>query len=84
MIDNPTPNEIKVIVDGKELTIPVKSSVNYTFEYGKHTLSYGNQSLNFIAKPSTTDSSGLINSTQSNYIIVILLKNGHKPVLVNG
>ncbi|NUF50525.1 hypothetical protein [Gilliamella sp. ESL0250] len=70
MIDNPTPNEIKVVVDGKELTIPAKSSVNYTFDYGKHTLSYGDQSLNFIAKPSTTDSSGLINPTQSNYYLL--------------
>lgn len=70
MIDNPTPNEIKVIIDGNELTIPAKSSVNYTFEYGKHTLSYGNQSLNFIAKPSTTNSSGLINPTQSNYYLL--------------
>ncbi|MWN31111.1 MULTISPECIES: hypothetical protein [unclassified Gilliamella] len=69
MIDNPTPNEIKVIIDGNELTIPAKSSVNYTFEYGKHTLSYGNQSLNFIAKPSITYNSGLINPTQSNYYL---------------
>lgn len=70
IIDNPTAKEIKVIIDGKELVIPAKSKVNYTFEYGKHTLSYGDQSLNFIAKPSIfKNAAGLINPTQSNYYL---------------
>jgi hypothetical protein len=69
MIDNPTAKEIKVTIDGKELVIPAKSKVNYTFEYGKHTLTYGDQSLNFIAKPSDFNNSGLINPTQSNYYL---------------
>ncbi|OCG39184.1 hypothetical protein A9G28_10040 [Gilliamella sp. Fer1-1] len=69
MIDNPTVNEIKITIDRKELTILAKLSVNYTFEYGKHTLSYGDQSLNFIVKPSISNTSGLINPTQSNYYL---------------
>ncbi|OCG63210.1 hypothetical protein A9G48_05780 [Gilliamella sp. wkB18] len=72
-IDNPTINEIKVVIDGTELIIPAKSGVNYTFSYGKHTLSYNNESLNFIAKPSIFNNTGLINPTQSNYFLYTTL-----------
>ncbi|MWN31429.1 MULTISPECIES: hypothetical protein [unclassified Gilliamella] len=68
-IDNPTNNEIKVTIDGNELTIPAKSGVNYTFEYGKHTLSYNNDDFNFVAKPAKFGEPGIINPTQSNYFI---------------
>lgn len=68
-IDNPTTNDIKVVIDGEVLTIPAKSGINYTFEYGKHTLSYNNDSFNFIVKPSSFNNSGFVNPTQSNYIL---------------
>lgn len=68
-IDNPTNNEIKVTIDGNEVTIPAKSGVNYTFEYGKHTLSYNNDSFDFIVKPAKFAESGFINPTQSNYLL---------------
>lgn len=66
-IDNPTDKEIKVSIDGNELVIPAKSSVNHTFEYGKHQLTYNGQSLNFIVKPTKSYNDGFINPTQSNY-----------------
>ncbi|MCO6551934.1 MAG: hypothetical protein J6563_03020 [Gilliamella sp.] len=73
-IDNPTNNEIKVTIDGNELTIPAKSGINYTFKYGKHTLSYNNEDFNFVAKPAQYFSeSGFINPTQSNYFIHTLI-----------
>ncbi|OCG61539.1 hypothetical protein [Gilliamella sp. GillExp13] len=72
-IDNPTVNEIKVTIDGKELTIPAKSGVNYTFEYGKHTLSYNNDDFNFVVKPAQFGESGFINPTQSNYYLYTLI-----------
>lgn len=72
-IDNPTANEIKVTIDGKELTIPAKSGVNYTFEYGKHTLSYNNDDFNFVVKPAQFGESGFINPTQSNYYLYTLI-----------
>ncbi|WP_065586475.1 hypothetical protein [Gilliamella sp. App4-10] len=72
-IDNPTANEIKVIIDGDELTIPAKSGVNYTFSYGKHTMSYNNDSLNFIVKPAKFSDSGFINPTQSNYLLYTII-----------
>ncbi|MWP49827.1 MULTISPECIES: hypothetical protein [unclassified Gilliamella] len=68
-IDNPTNNEIKVAIDGNELTIPAKSGVNYTFEYGKHTLSYNDDNFNFVVKPAQFGDSGLVNPTQSNYFL---------------
>ena len=68
LIDNPTDKEIKVAIDGNELVIPAKSSVNHTFEYyGKHQLTYNGQSLNFIVKPTKSYNDGFINPTQSNY-----------------
>ncbi|NUF50290.1 hypothetical protein [Gilliamella sp. ESL0250] len=72
-IDNPTANEIKVTIDGNELTIPAKSGVNYTFEYGKHTLSYNNDNFNFVVKPAQFGESGLINPTQSNYYLYTVI-----------
>ncbi|OCG79562.1 hypothetical protein [Gilliamella sp. Occ4-3] len=72
-IDNPTANEIKVTIDGKELTIPAKSGVNYTFEYGKHTLSYNNDDFNFVVKPAQFGELGLINPTQSNYYLYTVI-----------
>lgn len=67
LIDNPTDKEIKISIDGNELVIPAKSSVNHTFEYGKHQLTYNGQSLNFIVKPTSSYNDGFINPTQSNY-----------------
>ncbi|MCO6544407.1 MAG: hypothetical protein J6564_01080 [Gilliamella sp.] len=72
-IDNPTANQIKVAIDGKELTIPAKSGVNYTFEYGKHTLSYNNDDFNFVVKPAQFGESGFINPTQSNYYLYTVI-----------
>jgi hypothetical protein len=69
MIDNPTENEIKLAIDGNELIIPAQSNINYTFEYGKHNLTYNNESLDFIVKPAKFGTPGFINPTQSNYIL---------------
>lgn len=97
-IDNPTANEIKVSIDGKELIIPAKSGINYTFDYGKHSLSYNNQTINFMAKPAIVSNSGFINPTQSNYILLttyytnnqqvyekmIASKLKNVPIIING
>ncbi|MCX8712040.1 hypothetical protein J3U66_01480 [Gilliamella sp. B2969] len=69
LIDNPTASDIKLIIDGTELTIPAKSEVNYSFEYGKHTMTYNNDSINFIIKPAKFGGTTIINPTQSNYIL---------------
>ncbi len=68
-IDNPAINEIKLTIDGNELTIPAQSGIEYKFDYGKHTLTYNNDSLNFIVKPAKFGTTSFINSTQSNYFI---------------
>ncbi|MFQ0992232.1 hypothetical protein [Gilliamella apicola] len=68
-IDNPTTNEIKLTIDGNELTIPAQSGMEYKFDYGKHTLTYNNDSLNFIVKPAKFGTTSFINPTQSNYFI---------------
>lgn len=67
MIDNPTDKEITVTIDSNSLTIPAKSSINHEFTYGKHSLSYDGDSVEFFVKPNGTD--GFINPTQSNYLI---------------
>ncbi len=69
VIDNPTSNEIVIAIDGKELAIPANSKTTYTFEYGKHNLTYNNESLDFIVKPSKYSGDGFINPTQSNYML---------------
>lgn len=66
-IDNPTVNEIKIAIDGKELAIPANSGVNYKFESGKHSLSYNNDTVNFNIDPEK--SFAIINPTLSNYVI---------------
>lgn len=66
-IDNPTVNEIKIAIDGKELVIPAKSGVNYKFESGKHSMSYNNDTVNFNIDPEK--SFAIINPTLSNYVI---------------
>ena len=71
-IDNPAINEIKLTIDGNELTIPAQSGIEYKFDYGKHTLTYNNDSLNFIVKPAKFGTTSFINSTQSNYFINII------------
>ena len=68
-IDNPAINEIKLTIDGNELTIPAQSGIEYKFDYGKHTLTYNNDSLNFIVKPAKFGTISFINPTQSNYFI---------------
>lgn len=68
-IDNPTANEIKLTIDGNELTIPAQSGIQYNFDYGKHTLTYNDDSLNFIVKPAKFGMASFINPTQSNYFI---------------
>lgn len=68
VIDNPTANEIVIAIDGKELVIPANSKTSYTFEYGKHSLAYNNQTINFVVKPAKFSGSGFINPTQSNYM----------------
>ena len=68
-IDNPAINEIKLTIDGNELTIPAQSGIEYKFDYGKHTLTYNNDSLNFIVKPAKFGTTSFINPTQSNYFI---------------
>ena len=69
LIDNPTANEIKLVIDGKDVVIPANSNINYTFEYGKHNLAYNNESFDIVVKPVKFDGTGIINPTQSNYML---------------
>ncbi len=70
-IDNPTDKEITLNIDDNPLTIPAKSGIKYKIGYGKHTLSYNNESINFVVKPSKRE--GFINPTQSNYVFYKLI-----------
>ncbi|MFQ1008460.1 hypothetical protein B6D12_05030 [Gilliamella apicola] len=72
-IDNSAINEIKLTIDGNELTIPAQSGIEYKFDYGKHTLTYNNDSLNFIVKPAKFGTTSFINPTQSNYFITTVV-----------
>ena len=69
LIDNPTANEIKLVIDGKDVVIPANSNIKYTFEYGKHNLAYNNESIDFVVKPVKFNGRGFINPTQSNYML---------------
>ena len=69
LIDNPTANEIKLVIDGKDVVIPANSKIKYTFEYGKHNLAYNNESFDIVVKPVKFDGTGIINPTQSNYML---------------
>ncbi|OCG41791.1 hypothetical protein A9G25_03355 [Gilliamella sp. Bif1-4] len=60
-------------IDGSELTIPARYGVNYTLEYGKHTMLYNNDSLNFIVKPAKFGESGFINPIQSNCFLYTVI-----------
>ena len=68
-IDNPTNNEIKLVIDGKEIAIPPNTRINHTFEYGKHNIAYNNESFEIVVKPVKFNGHGFINPTQSNYIL---------------
>lgn len=68
-IDNPTANEIKLKIDNTELTIPARSGVDYEFDFGKHTLTYNNETLTFVVKPAKLGTTSFINPTQSNYFV---------------
>ncbi|OTQ77301.1 hypothetical protein [Gilliamella apis] len=69
LIDNPTANEIKLVIDGKDVVIPANSNIKYTFEYGKHNLAYNNELFDIVVKPVKFDGTGIINPTQSNYML---------------
>lgn len=82
-IDNPTDKEITLNIDDNQLTIPAKSGIKYEIEYGKHTLSYNNEAVNFVVKPSKRE--GFINPTQSNYIFykIIYAEDNYVAVMRN-
>lgn len=66
-IDNPTANEITVQIDETNYVIPSESGMNVFLNWGKHKLTYNNESLNFFVK-SGSPLPAFINPTQSNYI----------------
>lgn len=72
-IDNPTDKEIVVNIDGEDIRIAGKSGVYYDFFYGKHTLKYNGESVNFIVKPSkinlSANNRAIVNPTMSNYVV---------------
>lgn len=70
MIDNPTSNEIKVTIDGTEHVIPPVSKIAYSFEFGKHTLVYNQETLNILVKPNRKNELNIINPTLNNYVIM--------------
>lgn len=82
-IDNPTSNEITLSIDDNQLTIPAKSGIKYKIGYGKHSLSYNNEAVNFVVKPSKRE--GFINPTQSNYIFykIIYVDDNYAAVVRN-
>lgn len=75
-IDNPTNNEITIEINNEKILIPAKSGIFYEFSYGKNTLNYNENSINFIVKPSSLKPNVIVNPTLSNYIF-------YKSVYVN-
>lgn len=65
-IENPTDQDITVALDGVNIAVPAKSGIDHEFEYGRHTMTYDGNSVNFIVKPSKMKC--FVNPTQSNYI----------------
>lgn len=66
-IDNPTADQITVQVDDQQYAIPAESGVNVYLDWGKHRLTYNNESINFFVKGGAGQPA-FINPTQSNYI----------------
>lgn len=66
-VDNPTDKEITVIIDNNNYVIPALSGQNVMLPYGKHALTYNNESVNFMLVP--CDQSVVINPTLSNYVL---------------
>lgn len=71
-IDNPTSNEITVKIDEQEFIIPAESNVVANLSWGKHTMDYNGERINFFCKPggnNVEQAQTFINPTQSNYVI---------------
>lgn len=71
-IDNPTEQEIIVRIDDQEFVIPAKSNVVANFSWGKHTMTYNGENINFFCKPAgyfVDKARTFLNPTQSNYVI---------------
>lgn len=71
-IDNPTSNEITVKIDEQEFIIPAESNVVANLSWGKHTMDYKGERINFFCKPAgyfVDKARTFLNPTQSNYVI---------------
>ncbi len=71
-IDNPTDQEIIVKIDEQEFVIPAESNAIATLSWGKHTMSYNGENINFFCKPAgynEGEARTFLNPTQSNYVI---------------
>lgn len=76
IIDNPTSATITVKIDEQDYKIPSNSSVTTTLDFGKHSMTYNGEKVNFFVKPN--DQNCIINPTLSNYYLY------HEIYLVKG
>lgn len=67
-VDNPTNREIIVKIDEQKYEIPAKSGIYTNLTWGKHALTYNNETLHFFVQDNRSNQS-FINPTQSNYVI---------------
>lgn len=65
-LDNPTSSPITVSIDENSYEVPANSGIDLKIGFGKHTLSYGDETINIMVKPN--DQECIINPTLSNYV----------------
>lgn len=65
-MDNPTSSSITVVIDETNYELPANSGVNVELNFGKHSMTYNGETINFVVKPN--DQNCVINPTLSNYI----------------
>lgn len=69
-IDNPTDQAISVCIDQTAYDIPANSKLDVDIKYGKHTLKYLDQQVNFHNGGRVNNSTAIINPTQSSYVFL--------------
>ncbi|MHC5352804.1 hypothetical protein ACYSNX_01195 [Myroides sp. LJL115] len=69
-IDNPTDQAISVYIDQTAYDIPANSKLDVDIKFGKHTLKYLDQEVNFHNGGRVNNSTAIINPTQSSYVFL--------------
>lgn len=66
-MDNPTDDDIVVLIDNQSYEIASSSSINVTLPAGRHALTYEGETIHFIVNPK--DQPAVINPTLTPYVL---------------